>query len=105
MTDLGRGPRRGAAPPRRARGSPSERLAADVRCRTPDVRRRRRRALHRTRQHVTQSATVAARIRSISADLHENAKISGITLISARRAESARHRARFVRQSRVFPRH
>ncbi|MBK3338054.1 hypothetical protein DF122_02265 [Burkholderia pseudomallei] len=103
MTDLGRGPRRGAAPPRRARGSPSERLAADVRCRTPDVRRRR--ALHRTRQHVTQSATVAARIRSISADLYENAKISGITLISARRAESARHRARFVRQSRVSPHH
>ncbi|MBM5623040.1 hypothetical protein D0U02_02310 [Burkholderia pseudomallei] len=105
MTDLGRRPRRGAAPPRRARGSPSERLAADVRCRTPDVRCRRRRALHRTRQHVTQSATVAARIRSISADLYENAKISGITLISARRAESARHRARFVRQSRVSPHH
>ncbi|ABM50236.1 hypothetical protein BMAPRL20_A3500 [Burkholderia mallei PRL-20] len=42
---------------------------------------------------------MAARIRSISADLYENAKISGITLISAR------HRARFVRQSRVFPRH
>ncbi|AUL56896.1 hypothetical protein CF645_15720 [Burkholderia pseudomallei] len=103
MTDLGRGPRRGAAPPRRARGSPSERLAADVRCRTPDVRRRR--VPHRTRQHVTQSATVAARIRSISADLYENAKISGITLISARRAESARHRARFVRQSRVSPHH
>ncbi|NAW71432.1 hypothetical protein C1W84_03150 [Burkholderia pseudomallei] len=103
MTDLGRGPRRGAAPPRRARGSPSERLAADVRCRTPDIRRRR--VPRRTRQHVTQSATVAARIRSISADLYENAKISGITLISARRAESARHRARFVRQSRVFPRH
>ncbi|ABN84649.1 conserved hypothetical protein [Burkholderia pseudomallei 668] len=48
---------------------------------------------------------MAARIRSISADIYENAKISGITLISARRAESARHRARFVRQSRVFPRH
>ncbi|AUG22646.1 hypothetical protein CXQ84_20425 [Burkholderia pseudomallei] len=103
MTDLGRGPRRGAAPPRRARGSPSERLAADVRCRTPDVRRRR--VPRRTRQPVTQSATVAARIRSISADIYENAKISGITLISARRAESARHRARFVRQSRVSPHH
>ncbi|WP_237704101.1 hypothetical protein, partial [Burkholderia thailandensis] len=54
-------------------------------------------------RNIMRSATVALRIGSISEDLYENTKLSGITLISARRADSARHRVRFVPQSRAFP--